>query len=378
MLCNDSFAVSGLQVEPSFSNSDHNAISFDLFYTDLIGTSKRPDIKKFNFKKANWENIMLQVSSLDWNELFSNLQYDQLWDVFISEMFSIIERCVPLISNGESKRKPVYPKNIRKLQIRKHAVWKTWQKTKDDRNKMKYLEISRECRRAIYVHVTNKERLLLEANNLGRFYKYVNRKLSTKTGIGVLKDNNGENVYDPASQANVFSDFFSSTFVTDDGVLPNFPSRVPSDTSLSYIPFNKDSVLQALKKLRPDTAGGPDGLQPCFLKRVSQYIAYPLSIMFESFFLNTYVPPIWRKAYVRPVIKSGSASFTSNYRPISLTCTCSKLMESIISKHMMEYLLDNELISKHQHGFISKRSSCSQLLESFPRLDFRIVSQERC
>ena len=66
-------------------------------------------------------------------------------------------------------------------------------------NKMKYLEISRECRRAIYVHVTNKERLLLDANNLGRFYKYVNRKLSTKTGIGVLKDNNGENVYDPAS-----------------------------------------------------------------------------------------------------------------------------------------------------------------------------------
>ena len=87
--------------------------------------------------------------------------------------------------------------------------------------------------------------------------------------------------------------------------------------------------------------------------------------MFESFFLNTYVPPIWRKAYVRPVIKSGSASLTSNYRPISLTCTCSKLMESIISRHMMEYLLDNELISKHQHGFISKRSSCSQLLESF-------------
>ena len=40
-------------------------------------------------------------------------------------------------------------------------------------------------------------------------------------------------------------------------------------------------------------------------------------------------------------------------------------MHSSMNKHMMEYLLDNELISKHQHGFISKRSSCSQLLESF-------------
>jgi hypothetical protein len=245
------------------------------------------------------------------------------------------------------------------------AIWKCWQKSKNDVNKAKYLEISRECRQAIYEHVTAKERALLDTNNLGQFYKYVNRKLATKSGIGVLKDNNGANVFDPADQANLFSEFFSSTLITDDGLLPAFPSRVPANTSLCYIPFDQDRVLKALNKLRPGTAGGPDGLQPCFLKRISKYIAHPLSVMFEQFFLNSYVPPIWKKAYVRPIIKSGSASLTSNYRPISLTCTCSKLMESIVSRDMLEYLLDNGLISDQQYGFIPKRSTCSQLLESF-------------
>ena len=193
----------------------------------------------------------------------------------------------------------------------------------------------------------------------------MNRKLSTKSGVGVLKGKNGENICDPAGQAELFGDYFSSNFTTDDGVLPSFPSRVPEDVSLCYIPFDQDSILKALKKLRPDSAGGPDGLQPCFLKKISNYIILPLSIMFESFFLNSYIPPIWKKANVKPVMKSGSASLTSNYRPISLTCSCSKLMESIISKHMLEYLLDNHMISEHQYGFLPKRSTCTQLLDSF-------------
>jgi len=87
--------------------------------------------------------------------------------------------------------------------------------------------------------------------------------------------------------------------------------------------------------------------------------------MYESFFLNTYVPPVWKIAFVRPIFKSGSANLTSNYRPISLTCTCSKIMESIVSKHMLEFLFENDLISEHQYGFLPRRSTCSQLLDSF-------------
>ena len=68
---------------------------------------------------------------------------------------------------------------------------------------------------------------LLDSNNLGQFYRYVNKKMVTKNSIGVLKDKNGENVYDPVGQADIFSSFIASTFTTDDGILPEFPSRVP-------------------------------------------------------------------------------------------------------------------------------------------------------
>ena len=38
-------------------------------------------------------------------------------------------------------------------------------------------------------------------------------------------------------------------------------------------------------------------------------------------------------------------------------------MESIIKQKMLDYILHKKLISKHQNGFLSKHSTCTQLLE---------------
>jgi len=52
-----------------------------------------------------------------------------------------------------------------------------------------------------------------------------------------------------------------------------------------------------------------------------------------------------------------------NYRPVSLTSVCCKILEQLIRDHiMMEYLLGNDLISDKRYGFISGRSTSLQLL----------------
>jgi len=86
--------------------------------------------------------------------------------------------------------------------------------------------------------------------------------------------------------------------------------------------------------------------------------------MFEKFFGKGFVPEIWKLANIKPILKSGDSSLPHNYRPISVTCVLSKTMESIIRDQMLEYLHRNKLISKQQHGFLSRRSTCTQLLES--------------
>ena len=66
---------------------------------------------------------------------------------------------------------------------------------------------------------------------------------------------------------------------------------------------------------------------------------------------------------VIPVYKKKSPSDVANYRPISLTSICCKLMEHVIKGQLLEFLRHNDLISEHHHGFLAKHSTCTQLIE---------------
>ena len=52
-----------------------------------------------------------------------------------------------------------------------------------------------------------------------------------------------------------------------------------------------------------------------------------------------------------------------NYRPVSLTSVCCKLMEGIVRDELMVYFYENKLISKQQHGFVKRRARVTNLLE---------------
>jgi len=76
------------------------------------------------------------------------------------------------------------------------------------------------------------------------------------------------------------------------------------------------------------------------------------------------LPVEWKTGLVSPIYKSGLACDVNNYRPISLTCIACKIMERIIVQRMLQYLKSNNIITQQQHGFLSRRSTTSNLLES--------------
>jgi hypothetical protein len=75
------------------------------------------------------------------------------------------------------------------------------------------------------------------------------------------------------------------------------------------------------------------------------------------------VPSDWRNDNVSPVFKKGEKYKAENYRPISLTCICCKLLEHIITSHIMKHADRLNILYPLQHGFRSKRSCETQLIE---------------
>ena len=92
--------------------------------------------------------------------------------------------------------------------------------------------------------------------------------------------------------------------------------------------------------------------------------AKPLALHFTQMLSVGFVPSEWLRAIIVPVFKKGSAGIATNYRPISLTCVASKVMEHIIVKALLEHLVENDLLSSAEHGFLKGKSTCTNLLES--------------
>ena len=62
------------------------------------------------------------------------------------------------------------------------------------------------------------------------------------------------------------------------------------------------------------------------------------------------------------IFKKGERYNPANYKPVSLTCICSKILEHIITKHLWLHLNKYNILYDLQHGFQNKRSTETQLI----------------
>jgi hypothetical protein len=115
-----------------------------------------------------------------------------------------------------------------------------------------------------------------------------------------------------------------------------------------------------LKNLDPSKTNGPDEIPARILK---EYECVPHLASFYNFSQSRgKVPSDWRQANVTPVFKKGEKYLVSNYRPVSLTCICCKVLEHIVMSNMLKHLEVHNILVDCQHGFRSKRSCETQLI----------------
>ena len=63
---------------------------------------------------------------------------------------------------------------------------------------------------------------------------------------------------------------------------------------------------------------------------------------------------------ISPIYKSGDRSLVANYRPISLLCSVSKVLEKLVNCRVIDFL--SSRLSNSQFGFLPGRSCLQQLL----------------
>src|ERR1700721_2822490 len=124
---------------------------------------------------------------------------------------------------------------------------------------------------------------------------------------------------------------------------PNYPHP------MAEIDITVSGIDKLLRDINPYKASGPDQIRPRILKELHSQVAPILQIIFSKTLRSGIIPNDWKNANVTPIFKKGSKSVAENYRPISLTCICSKLMEHIIVSNIMQYADKNDILKINQH-----------------------------
>ena len=101
------------------------------------------------------------------------------------------------------------------------------------------------------------------------------------------------------------------------------------------ISFSAHGILENLVLGK---APGPDGLTTYIFKHCTFEIAPIIQMLFTESLNTSTLPEYWLTAKITPVYKKGSRSIPSNYRPISLTSACSKVMEHIVFHSIMQHV----------------------------------------
>ena len=128
------------------------------------------------------------------------------------------------------------------------------------------------------------------------------------------------------------------------------------------ITIHVEGVSKLLKKLNPNKATGPDGISTRILQLTAEELAPALCIIFQKSLDTGEIPKSWLQTNISPIFKKGDRTLASNYRPVSLTSVCSKILEHIVHSNIMNHFDQYSILTDKQHGFRRKHSTESQLI----------------
>jgi hypothetical protein len=362
---NEQHIIKNLMIGPPLANSDHSTISFyiNIGRCEMDGASTSREMRAW--LNVDKEGAIAELQLVEWAEVFTPATcMNEIWYLFANIMQEVINRYVPL--RRPTGKKQHFPKHIRRLILQKRKIHRENFPNPDCAASVRLNMIDQRINEHVYTYTKQKETNFLQkaGKDQRKFYQYTSSKLKSRPNIAALSGPDGL-VFDDEIKAQMFSDHYKSIFVNDSG--QNRNTEVNDNqrpNSLEYIYFTPEKVLKALRNCSSSISSGPDGFPPAFLKSIAEGIAAPLSIIFQHSIETGTLPDDWLCGNVIPIYKGkGKDSETISYRPISLTSAPCKVMEKIVKDEIVEYLDTKGIITKNQHGFLSKRSTQTQLLE---------------
>ena len=359
--------------------SDHLWVKCTLSFNPLGPSSallprKLEGYRSLDIHSADFAAIDSELAGLDWDSIRDDCVAagDEDGTLFVEVLRDKVFQAVKSHCPAKKATKKHVDKVLRHLRSRRRKLNKRLVKNpsssshRTEKIMAELREISVKVKERYNEKAREKERKVADAIKLNPkfFYSHVKQHSKVKSSVAPLERPDGSLTVDPVEKAELLQLQFSSVF--SDPADVSIEKAVGNIDDLGEIlcdlEFSPESILGALKEIKPHSASPPDCIPAVVLKRCCNSLSYPIWLLWSASFSNSSVPSCLKLQYITPIFKKGVKSKQENYRPVSITSHLTKVFEKLVKQSVVSHLDHFELHSENQHGFRKGRSTMSQLL----------------
>lgn len=340
----------------------------DLIFATLnLDTPK--NIKKTvtyrDFKNVNWDALKINAYNINWNPLFCANEIDDKIEYLNNKLTELYDKFVPF--KTISVKNPPAPwltpaiKDMMKQRDRikryhrQYRRLEDWHRYKTLRNRTRQ-EI-RNAKLRYYHSLLNNPENKNEIWSNCRKFRFIPPKKEMASKI--------------PHDLNMLNNFFlSSPSLNSVNRNLNIQSAVnyynlnrdQEKPQFNFTPVTSDDILEGIKHVS-QASKGSDGLSAKMILNIFEAVSLVLLHIFNFSLGQGSFPSKWKEAIIRPIPKVTNPTDLKHFRPISLLCTLSKVLEFLVQRQISSFLHINNLFDTYQSGFRPGHSTCTALIK---------------
>ena len=318
-----------------------------------------------------------KLREINWNDKLDNSTVTASYTKFQNLLINTIDEVAPYhtikITNNKLIKEPWLSVGLHKCHRKQQQLYrKTLKQTSTDQDHIKYKTYRNKLKQIKEDYYRSK--CIEYRQNTSRLWKMINKltnKTNDKTDIIEYLRVGNQDYYEHRIIVEEFAKHFSSVGKKYAEQIPSpkkdiehYLAQIPDNPKSIFMnPFSPVEIEKIIDKLPNKNSSGHDNLFNILLTQIKESITYPLTVIINQSITEGEFPNDMKAADESPLYKSKERYMVTNYRPISLLITMSKILEKVVYSRVYNFPVETEQLYQSQYGFRTGHSCQNAISE---------------
>lgn len=339
------------------------------------------------FNDYSYNTFLNYLSRESWASIYNCQSVNEGFELFSNILKHYFQIAFPIkkLKNGNKSNKLWLTRGIIISSHKLKFLYKIMTQTRNEADKEYYKKYKKIYKEVILAakKMQNEKTVLTAINKNKEIWKLIHNSVEKNQNTNIHEIlSNGSLTKEPKLIADSFNDFFvnlplkiNAEHNLQENIIFNLTKNYPT---MFIDPVTENDVYNTIMSLKNSNSVGIDELSSNLLKISVNYLVYPLTFLINYSLEEGIFPKIFKMAKVIPLHKKGDKLLIENYRPISLLCTLSKVLEKIIFNKITLFLNKHNILSNCQHGFRKGKNTHSAILQFIMNLYENLNNNKKC